>query len=136
MFRVLKPGGRVLIHDTDWGALLWYSSDADRMARLMGIWDGHLVDPHLPQSLGWKLAHAGFENVRAEAIVHAETDYDPSSMSAILIKFVVGYLVSQGVSQTEVDAWADDLNALASSGRYFYSSNEYIFTADKPQPPA
>lgn len=132
IFRVLRPGGRVLIHDTDWGALLWHSSDTDRMARLMEIWDGHLVDPHLPQSLGRKLTDAGFESVGAEGIVHAETDYDPSSMSAILLKFVVGYLVSQGVSQTEVDAWADDLTALASSGSYFYSSNEYIFTADKP----
>ena len=132
MLRVLKPGGRILIHDTDWGALLWHSSDADRMARLMEIWDGHLVDPHLPQSLGRKLTDAGFQNVRAEGIVHAETDYDPSSMSAILLKFVVGYLVSQGVSQTEVDAWAEDLNSLALSGDYFSSSNEYIFTALKP----
>ena len=48
------------------------------------------------------------------------------------MQFVVGYVVSQGVSQGEVDAWADELIALGSSGDYFFSSNEYIFTADKP----
>ena len=122
----------MLIHDTDWGAALWHSSDPGLMARIMKIFDGHLVDPHLPQKLGRKLADAGFKNVRAEAIVQAETDYDPSSVSAILMKFVVGYVVSQGVSQSEVDAWADDLRALGSSGDYFFSSNEYIFTAERP----
>ncbi len=132
MFRVLKSGGRVLIHDTDWGAALWHSSDPGLMARIMKIWDGHLADPHLPQSLGRKLADAGFKNVRAEAIVQVETNYDPSSVSATLMKFVIGYVVSQGVSQSEVNAWADDLRSLGSSGDYFFSSNEYIFTADKP----
>lgn len=131
MIRMLQPRGRVLIHDTDWGALLWYSSDPDRMARIMTIWDDHLADPHLPQTLGRKLSDAGFKNVRAEPFVHVETNYDPSSVSAILMKFVIGYVVSQGVSQSEVDAWADDLRALGSSGDYFFSSNEYIFTADK-----
>jgi ubiquinone/menaquinone biosynthesis C-methylase UbiE len=132
MSRVLKPGGRVLIHDTDWGAALWRSSDPDRMARIMRIFEGHLTDPNLPQSLGRKLADAGFENVHAEAIVQVETNYDPSSVSAILMQFVAGYVVSQGVSQGEADAWADDLRVLGSSGDYFFSSNEYIFTADKP----
>ncbi len=132
MFRVLKSGGRVLIHDTDWGAALWHSSDPDRMARIMEIWDDHLADPHLPQSLGRKLSDAGFKNVRAEAIVQVEPSYDPSSVSAILMKFVVGYVVSQGVSQSEADAWADDLTDLGSSGDYFFSSNEYIFIAEKP----
>ncbi len=132
MFRVLKSGGRVLIHDSDWGALLWHSSDPERMARIMKIWDGHLADPHLPQSLSRKLTDAGFKNVRAEPVVHVETNYDPTSVSAILIKFVVGYVVSQGVSQSEANAWADDLKALGSSGDYFFNHNEYIFTADKP----
>jgi SAM-dependent methyltransferase len=132
MFRVLKPGGRVLIHDSEWGAFLWHSSDPDRMARFMKVWDGHLADPHLPQSLGRKLADAGFKNVHAEPVVHVETDYNPSSVSAILMKFVVGYVVSQGISQSEADAWADDLRALGSSGDYFFNHNEYIFTADKP----
>jgi hypothetical protein len=58
--------------------------------------------------------------------------YDPTSVSAILIKFVVGYVVSQGVSQSEADAWADDIRALGSSGDYIFNHNEYIFTADKP----
>jgi hypothetical protein len=53
-------------------------------------------------------------------------------MSAILMKFVVGYVVSQGVSQDEADAWADDLLGLGATGEYFFSSNEYIFSAEKP----
>jgi len=131
IFRVLKPGGRVLIHDTDWGALLWHSSDPDRMARIMKIWDGHLADPHLPQTLGRKLTDAGFKNVCAEAVVQVEANYDPSSVGAFLMKFLVGYVVSQGISESEADGWADDLRALGSSGNWFFSSNEYIFTAHK-----
>jgi ubiquinone/menaquinone biosynthesis C-methylase UbiE len=132
MYRVLKPGGRVLVHDTEWGALLWQSSDPERMAKIMKIWDGHLADPHLPQTLGKKLTDVGFKAVEAEAVVHVETSYDPSSASATLMKFVAGYVVSQGISQGETDAWAEGLRKLGSSGDYFYSSNEYIFTADRP----
>jgi hypothetical protein len=34
--------------------------------------------------------------------------------------------------KAEADHWAADLKALGSSGDYFFSSNEYIFTADRP----
>jgi hypothetical protein len=40
--------------------------------------------------------------------------------------------VPQGISQSEADAWAADLRTLGISGDYFFSLNEYIFTADKP----
>lgn len=132
MYRVLKPGGRVLIHDTDWGALLWHSNEPERMARVMEAWDVHLSDPHLPQTLGPKLADAEFANVRAEPFVQLETSYDPTSVSAILMKFIAGYVVSQGIPQDEADAWADELLELGESGDYFFSSNEYIFKADRP----
>jgi hypothetical protein len=47
----------------------------------------------------------------------------------------VRYVVFQGVSQSEADAWADDIRALGSSGDYFFNYSEYIFTADKPESP-
>ena len=132
VYRVLKSDGRVLIHDTDWGTTLWHSRDQQRMARIMEIWDDHLVDPHLPQILCRKLFDAGFTNVRTEAFVQIDTDLNPNSTSAILIKAIGGYAVSQGVTQDEIDAWAEDLHSLAASGDYFCSWNEYIFTADRP----
>ena len=133
MFRVLKPGGRVLVHDTDWGATLWHSSDAERMARIMSNWDGHLADPHLPQTLGRRLADAGFTDVRVEPVVQLEANCDPGSTSSVLMKFVVGYVVSQEVLQDEADAWENDLRELSANGDYFYSATEYIFTGRKPQ---
>lgn len=132
VLRVLKPGGRVLIHGTEWGALLWKSGDAARMARFMNIWNGHLADPHMPQTLTKKLGIAGFNSVKAEPLVHVETTYDSHSMSAVLMKFVVGYVVSQGVSKDEANAWIDDLLGVGATEDYFFSSNEYIFTAEKP----
>jgi SAM-dependent methyltransferase len=52
--RVLRPGGRVLVLDTDWDSIVWHSSDEERMARVLAAWEQHLVDPHLPRRLrGW-----------------------------------------------------------------------------------
>jgi len=132
IFRVLKPGGHVLIHDTEWDAWAWHSSDRARMHRIMEVWDHHLADPHLLQTLGAKLTAAGFTDVGFEPLVHLETTYDPASMSAILMKFVACYVTSQGIPESEASAWADDLCSLNSRGDYFFSSNEYIFTGIKP----
>ncbi len=135
IFRVLKPGGRVLIHDTEWDALVWHSRDRSRMNRILGAWDNHLVDPHVPQTLSAKLTAAGFTNVRADSIVHTETSFDPASMSAILIKFVEGYVTSQGISEAEAAAWSNELRSLDGTGEYFFSSNEFLFTGIKPLAP-
>ena len=130
--RILRPGGRVLIHDTDWGATLWHSTDPARMARILEMWDGHLANPHLPQTLGNELQHAGFTDVRVEPIVQLETDLKPGSASSVLMQFVVGYVESQGVKPSESSAWMEDLVELDARGEYFYSSNEYIFVGRKP----
>ncbi len=102
------------------------------MARIMKSFEGHLADPHVPHTLAPQLGDAGFVNVSAEPVVHVETSYDPSNVSVILMNFVAGYVVSQGTSQSEADAWANDLRELGAAGHYFFSSNEYIFTGEKP----
>jgi arsenite methyltransferase len=129
-FRVLRPGGRLLVLDTDWDSVVWHSGDAERMRRVLAAWDEHLVDPHLPRRLTRLLSEAGFAVRRCEAIPLLNAGYDPDSFSAGLIGFVAAFVAGRGeVSESDARAWAEDLRALG--GDYFFSLNRYVFLATK-----
>src|SRR5437764_14593709 len=49
--RVLRPGGRLLVLDTDWDSIVWRSSDDARMERVLRAWEEHLAHPRLPRVL-------------------------------------------------------------------------------------
>src|SRR4051794_12439469 len=49
--RVLRPGGRALVLDTDWDSVVWHAADRARHRRVMAAWEEHLADPHLPCTL-------------------------------------------------------------------------------------
>ena len=55
-----------------------------------------------------------------------------NTFSHYLIEFFKGYILLEGVSRDEIDAWADDLYELSASGDYSFSSNEYIMVGIKP----
>ena len=43
LHRVLKPGGRALILDTDWRSIVWHSSDKARMERVLTAWTWNIM---------------------------------------------------------------------------------------------
>ncbi|MAM94266.1 methyltransferase domain-containing protein [Parvibaculum sp.] len=131
LHRVVKPGGRALILDTDWRSVVWHSSDQARMDRVLLCWDDHLADPHLPATLGAGMRKAGFGMLRVEIVPMLSPQWQPVSYAAGIMKSIRGYAMANGerhgLSGEEVQAWYDDQLRLAERGEFFFSVNRYAF---------
>ncbi len=117
--RALKPGGRLLVLDTDWDSVVWRSADPERMRRVLSAWDAHLADPHLPRRLPGLLKEAGFTSTRTAVLPILNHPYDPDTYSAGIIPVIAAFVGDA--------AWADELTGLGED--YFFSLNRYLFVA-------
>ena len=126
--RVLRPAGRVVLLDTDWGSLVWRSSDDARMARVLTAFEDHLADPHLPRTLADVLVKSGFTLTHLQVVPILNTGYDDRTYSAGLMDIVTGFVPGHAdITADEARAWADDLRGLGAG--YFFSLNRYLFVA-------
>ncbi len=134
LYRILRPGGRGLILDTDGDSLVWHSTDSTRMKRVLEAWSEHCADFHLPRRLSSKLVQAGFRIHRRDCLPLFNPDYDPNTYSHGLIGLIVAFVPGRrGVTKADVDAWAEDLGRLGREGLYFFSLNRYLFLVIRPE---
>ncbi len=133
LHRVLRPGGRAVILDTDWDSIVWHANDALRMRRVLEAWNERFVEPHLPATLAPRLRAAGFELDQREVLVLFNPDYDPDSYSVTNGLIMADFVTERcGIPWAEAAAWWTDLEQLGREGRYFFSLNRYLFRARKP----
>jgi arsenite methyltransferase len=129
--RVLRPGGRLLILDTDWDSIVWHSTDPARMRRILQTWEQHLADPFLPRTLGRELRRAGFDVAPPRVLPLLNVGYEPATYSGGLIPIIARFVVGRdGWTADDVDAWIDDLRSLGAD--YFFGLNRYVFLATAP----
>jgi len=127
VFRVLKPNCRTVFVATDWDALVWFSDDPKRMSAVMKSWEAHCAHPRLPRSMAFRLVNAGFRLDGAAVFPILNLQY--TEALAQLIRNFVGN--RKDVSSDDLIAWHAELERLGKSGRYFFSSNRYIFKVSK-----
>jgi len=132
LYRVLRPGGRAVILDTDYGSLVIHTEDAARMARVLSAWDEHFVHAHLPRTLSRQLRDAGFAVRHRSAIPMFNPEFEDNTygkgMLAMMAAFAAG---RNGVTQSEAGAWFAEFEALNAEGKFFFSLNRYLFLAEK-----
>jgi arsenite methyltransferase len=131
LWRVLRPGGRVLVLDTDWDSVVWHSHDRIRTERVLHAWEQHLADPYLPRRLLGHLERAGFEAEPVRVLTLLDVGYGPGSFSAGLLDLVAAFVVDRnGLTAADASAWVTDLRSLGRE--YFFSLNRYVFRGTRP----
>lgn len=130
--RVVRPGGRVLLVDTDWESAVWASSDNVRMRRVLDTWNEHIPHPQLPRDLKRRLQLAGFTSIQVAIVPILNLAYDRRTYSIGMMD-VIGSFASgrNGLTAQDISAWKADAQAMGERDTYFFSLNRYVFMAQR-----
>jgi SAM-dependent methyltransferase len=130
--RVLRPGGRALLVDTDWESAVWASSNDARMRLVLETWNGHIPHPQLPRNLKRRMEQAGFRSVKVEIVPILNLAYDPHTYSIGMMEVIGSFAAGRnGLTEQDIAAWKADAKAMGEQGTYFFSLNRYVFMAEK-----
>ncbi len=130
--RVLKPQGRLVISDLHLGSFVWNSDDPARMDRMRASWDHHFAAGDVPSRLLTLLKASGHvvEDVRPFTMV--DHTLKPDGSAQMMMHLMKHFAMSQGhLPEAEAQAWFDEQEALALSGRFFFSLTQYVVIARK-----
>ncbi len=134
LYRALKPGGRVVILDSDWASLVWNCNDQALMDRAIKLLASPYANSHVPRTLSRHLKAAGFNVTDRQTLTILNWEPDPESYSQHTTEFIKTMMeTSTEFTSDDWETWIADQNAIISSGDYMFSLNRYIFCATKPR---
>jgi ubiquinone/menaquinone biosynthesis C-methylase UbiE len=128
LFRVVRPGGRVVIWDVDWSTVSWHSRDPGRMERFLRAWDEHLTDPALPRTLAAQMRNAGFADVEMEGHTFATNDLTEETYAGSLLPLMAGF-----VGTDEAQEWAEEQRELQAGGESYFACIQFRFSGTRPR---
>lgn len=135
LYRVLEPGGRAVVFDSDWSTLTYHTADETRSRRILSAYDAHCPHPRLARTLKPRLERANFEVSEQDVHVHFETELRDDALGRALLPAIERVVTEEaGIDEEEFEAWVEDIHGRANAGEYFFTFNQYLFRAEKPEP--
>jgi len=132
MFRVLKPGGRAIIMETDWRSAVLNSNDEALTEKIIEAWDRTVPSPRLPARLRPLLRQAGFSSIEIDVIPLPSTDCTPGGYSMAMMSQCAQAACEQGtITEPEKQQWLDELAQLGAEDAHFFCVNRFLFSAVK-----
>jgi SAM-dependent methyltransferase len=128
--RVLVPGGRLVIQDSDHGSV-GFEGDRDLTRRVLAGYQTAFREPWIGRGLRGLLLDAGFVDVQVEAEVIATPDFE---RYGFLVEATADAALSAGaISREERDAWLSDQQDRAAADRWFMAFPLFTASATRPR---
>ncbi len=129
--RVLRPGGRLAVLETDWDLCLYESADRDLARRILDARALHFAHPRLPRQLHRLMRAAGLTLACCEVFPIVETRFEADSFGASLLPVLRDAAVRDGIGESAVDGWIADVQSRTADGEYFFATNRFIFVVTR-----
>lgn len=131
MARVLRPGGRVLAYDTDWGSVAIDLEDTALVERVAAHLAGRFVQSRAGLTLRRDLAAAGLTSAEVAAFAFSYTDL---AKAAVPVPFLNERIPPEAdfIPRDDRDAWFAALHAADEVGTLVVGWTGYAVLARKP----
>ena len=120
LVRVTKPGGRIVVLDTDWGMHAIHGADPGLTARVVDCWAQAVPNGWSGRRLTTLLARAGVRAPTASAETLITTDAQRSTVEPITTMAEFSVRVG-ALSPTEAETWLTQLADAGAGGRFFWA---------------
>ena len=120
LVRVTKPGGRIVVLDTDWGMHAILGADPALTGRVVRCWEQSVPNGWSGRRLAALLAGAGVNgtSVTAETLISTDPDRPTTEPITTMAELAAR---SGALSATDARTWLDQLADAGTAGRFFWA---------------
>jgi arsenite methyltransferase len=130
--RVLRPGGRFLVVNSDEDTRVYNGRDRELGRRMARAIADRALDPWLGRRIAPMLTAARFHLERETVLVDLEREFVPGASGYALAHFVRDHLLqTAGVPEADYERWLADLGLCVMDGSYCYSVVTYACLATR-----
>jgi SAM-dependent methyltransferase len=133
MARVLRPGGRIVLIDTDWGTAIIHPADPDVLGRMVDYFHSQTANPYSGRQLRGLLADAGLDITGETAATWIEPQ--EGATQGFLGMMPTTSVRAGVITDAEAAAFTRTLQEAADRGAFHMSLTMYAVSAAKPSTP-